>query len=97
MTNPRPDPKQTIKLIEHLKALGFDDEAFRLLHHFQGSMNSFERHARIVTSFHEDGNNHRVRNRLEFVLGSCTNGLPPKGEIFASLARESKRRIPPID
>jgi hypothetical protein len=96
MRNPRPNPKATIDLIERLKTMQFDNDAFRLLHHFHDSIGGFERHARKVTSFVEDGNNHRVHKRLQFVLDSCTNGKPPLGETFASLAEEAMRRIRPI-
>jgi len=95
MANRKPDPKETIKLIERLKELRLDNDTFRLLHHLHASMNGFERYARNVTSFEEDGNNRRVHKRLEFVLDSCANGMPP-GKTFAALAEEAMRRIPPL-
>jgi hypothetical protein len=95
MTNPRPDPNETIKLIERLEALRFVSDGFRLLHHLHASMNGFKSYAGKVTSFQEDGNNHRVHKRLEFVLDSCANGVSP-GKSFAALAEEAMRVIPPI-
>jgi hypothetical protein len=42
----------------------------------------------------EDGNNHRVHQRLMYVLLSCPAG-PPQGKSFEVLADEAFRLIPP--
>lgn len=41
-------------------------------------------------------NNHRVHQRLMYVLLSCQDGVPPKGKNFRALAEEAYRQIPPI-
>jgi hypothetical protein len=96
MTDRRPNPTETVELIERLRKMKFDNDAFRLLHHLHGSMNGFEMYARSVASFQQDGNNHRVHKRLELVLDSCANGTPPPGKTFAALAAEAMCRIPPV-
>jgi hypothetical protein len=96
MIDRRPNPTETIELIERLRRMKFDNDAFRLLQHLHGSMNGFEKYARNVASFQEDGNNHRVHKRMLFVLDSCANGTLPPGKTFAALAEEAMRRIPSI-
>jgi hypothetical protein len=49
-----------------------------------------------VQQFEEEGNNHRVHQRLMYVRSSCTGGAPPKGKSFQALAAEAYRQIPPI-
>jgi hypothetical protein len=96
MTDRRPNPTETIELIERLRKMKFDNDSFGQLHHLHGSMDGFEKYARKVASFQEDGNNHRVHKRMLFVLDSCANGTPPPGKTFAALAEEAMRSIPPI-
>jgi hypothetical protein len=49
-----------------------------------------------VQQFVEDGSNHRVHQRLKFVLLSCPDGAPPKGKSFQALAEEAFKLIPPV-
>ena len=96
MLNAKPDPEETIRLIERLKKLGFENSAFRRLHHLGDSMEGFCNFARKRQSFWVDGNNHRVHKRLEFALESCSTGAPPPGKTFDGLAQEAMRTIPPV-
>lgn len=74
----------------------FDQEAFAALHHMQGRMSTCYGFSKGVQQFRDDGNNHRVHQKLLYVLLSCPDGTPPKGMTFETLAEEAFRLIPPI-
>jgi hypothetical protein len=44
----------------------------------------------------DEGNNHRVHQRLRYVLLSCLNDAQSKGKSFLTLAEEAYQEIPPI-
>ena len=73
---------------------GFGDDAFRRLHPF--SMDGFYNYSKGVHRFRDDATNHRVHQRLTYVLLSCPDGAPPKGKSFLTLAEEVFRLIPPV-
>jgi len=75
---------------------GFGEDAFRRLHHQSGSMAEFYSYSEGVKRFQDDGNNHRVHQRLMYVLLSCHAGAPSKGQSFLTLAVEAFKVIPPI-
>jgi hypothetical protein len=83
------------RTIERLTGMGFKNDAFKTLHHLKGTINTFTNYSR-GRSFILDGNNHRVHQRLTYVLLSCPAGAPPKGKSFQALAKEAFRLIPPI-
>ena len=89
------DPRDGRRTIETLKAMGFGEDAFVQLHHQRGSMARFFSYSEGVQRFEDDGNNHRVHQRLTYVLLSCPNGAPPKGKSFQALAEEAFMLIPP--
>jgi len=89
------DPKDCRRTIDTLQAMGFGKEAFRKLHHLNDTPASFSRFSESVQRFDEDGNNHRVHQRLMYVLLSCPAGTPPKGKSFQTLAEEAYQQIPP--
>lgn len=88
------DPRDCRKTIDTLQRMGFDDEAFRRLH--SDSMDGFYRYSKGVHRFRDDETNHRVHQRLTYVLSGCPAGTLPKGKNFQMLAEEAFRLIPPI-
>ena len=89
-----PNPSDCRRTIDTLPS-GFGEDAFRLLHHQKGSVARFYRYSKGVKQFVDDGNNHRVHQRLTHVLLSCPDGAPPKGKSFQALAEAAFRLIPP--
>lgn len=59
-------------------------------------MAEFFSYTESIRQFMEDGNNHRVHQRVMHVLLSCTDGAPPQGKSFQILAEEAFRLIPPL-
>jgi hypothetical protein len=93
------DPKDCLSTIDALRAIGFFDDggdAFKRLHHQGGSVTRFSSYSRGVGQYEDDDNNHRVHQRLTYVLLSCTNGPPPKEERFLTLTKEAMKLIPPM-
>lgn len=90
------DPKDCLRVIDTLRGMGFGEDAFRRLHHQSGSVARFYSFSEGVQRFRDDKNNHRVHQRLVYVLKSCENGDPPKGKSFLTLAEEAFKLIPPI-
>ncbi len=88
------DPRSTLELLKRLKCLGLDDKAFRRLHHLQGSIAGFGKYCENTQRFREDGNNHRVHQRLRYVLSAYLDCKPPKGKNFERLAIEAMTLIP---
>jgi hypothetical protein len=89
------NPSDCRGAIDALRATGFCNDAFKLLHHQQGSVARFYAYCKSVQQFVEDGNNHRVHQRLKYVVLLCPAGAPPEGETFQTLAKEAFRLIPP--
>jgi len=69
-------------------------DAFMLLH--SDSMDGFYHYSEGVHQFKDDETNHRVHQRLTYVLLSCPDGIPPKGKTFQTLAKEAFKLIPPV-
>jgi hypothetical protein len=88
------DPKDCRRTIDALQAMGFAEDAFRLLHHLNDTAARFYSYSERIERFEEDGNNHRVHQRLMYVLLLCPDGAPPKGKSFQTLAEEAYRQIP---
>jgi hypothetical protein len=92
------DPRDCCRTLDALQALGFGDDAFRRLHHQKDRKSAtFRRFSEGVQRFEEDGNNHRVHQRLRYILLSCPDGTPPKGKSFQTLAEEAYQQIPPTE
>lgn len=89
------DAVDCLRTIKNLQAIGFTDAAFRRLHHQCGGMGEFCRYS-DNRRYKYEGNNHRVHQRLMYVLLSCPDGAPPKGMTFQILADEAFKQIPPI-
>lgn len=90
------DPSDCRTAIDSLRSIGFGEDAFRGLHHQRGSMAEFYTYTESIRQFVEDGNNHRVHQRLIYVLLSCPAGAPSKGKSYQILAEEAYRLIPPV-
>jgi hypothetical protein len=90
------DPRDCRKTIDALEAMGFGEDAFRNLHHMSEKTARFYRYSERIQRFEEDGNNHRVHQRLMYVLLSCPDGAPPSGKSFQRLAEEAYRQIPSV-
>lgn len=93
------DARECRATMEALRKIGFFDDggvAFSRLHHQHGSAMTFYKFSKGVQQYRDDRNNHRVHQRLMFVLLSCPGGALPKGESFQMLAEEAFRLIPPI-
>src|SRR5271170_4856338 len=87
------DPRECRKTMETLRFMGFGEDVFRLLHHQHGSAARFYHYCKSIQQFVQDGNNHRVHQRLTYVLLSCRAGAPPEGKSFPALAEEAFRLI----
>ena len=87
------DPRDCRRLIDTLRGMGLGDKEFRQLHHKPDSITGFDNYCRGVGQFMEDGNNHLVHQRLTYILLSCPDGTPPKGESFQTLAEEARKLI----
>jgi hypothetical protein len=87
------DSRDCRRTIDILRAKGFGEDAFRRLH--SDTMHGFYRFSEGVHRFRDDETNHRVHQRLKYVLLSCPDGAPPKGKSFQTLAEEAYKQIPP--
>ena len=76
--------------------MGFGEDAFGRLHHQHGGAARFYRYSEGVRLFKDDGNNHRVHQRLTYVLLSCSDSAPPMRKSFLTLAEEAFKQISPI-
>jgi hypothetical protein len=97
-----PGPKETIEIIYRLKQLHFDDDedAFWRLHHWRlkarrARLEAFRGYIGEFSSYQLDGDNHRVHQRLSYVLDECHGGSYPPQRTFADLADEAFHKIPP--
>jgi hypothetical protein len=82
--------------IATLRALKFGKDAFMLLHHQNGTDAQFDAYCEGVKQFVDGGNNHRVHQRLRYVLLSRLNDARSEGKDFLILAKEAFQEIPPI-
>jgi hypothetical protein len=91
-------PKRTIDLLDHLCALGFTDDDFRIVHHMPGAtINTHRRYCQGVSTFKPADTNGMVRERLERVLVTFNAGRfmkPAKPGVFRGLAEAAVAEIP---
>lgn len=96
------DPQETIRLLDELERLGFDDKSFALLHHFreQGRRDNIAAHRRYCEratgSFKADFNNARTQLRLKYVLEAYKKLAKHEQTpaVFPRLANEAWEKIP---
>ena len=89
-------PIITVELLDHLVKLGFTDEMFDIVHHFNGE--TIERHRNYCKEhsgvFTVGGTNEQVQQRLQIILNSYVSGGYTKSEVFRYLAHASVVEIP---
>jgi hypothetical protein len=92
------DPQDTLRIIKKLKSFGFEDEEFWLVHQWgrRGRLSAFRKHCNETQRFREDENNHRLHERLAFVLALCEAGALNRGKTFEMLAVEAFHEHPKI-
>jgi hypothetical protein len=90
------EPLKTIELLEQLIDLGFNDEYFDIVHHFEGE--TIEQHQKYCSKhsgrFQSGGTNEQVQRRLKIVLDSFVGGRFENTEVFRFLAHASVKEIP---
>jgi hypothetical protein len=97
------NPLDCLETIGTLKRMKFDSASFELLHRnrrllSRGGMDVFIKYCKDRKRlFRIDATNHRVHQRLRYVLLSCPGGDLPKGKSFQVLAEEAFHVIPPIE
>jgi hypothetical protein len=62
----RPDPKETIEIIDVLMKKGFDEERFK--HHLGDSLICFRTYCSKIQSFRPGGSNHKLALQLRKFL-----------------------------
>jgi hypothetical protein len=91
------DPEQTLRVLDELCKLGFDNEAFCKLHHkreggAKETIKGFRRYCQKTGRFNQGDNNYFVHWRLTALLSARRSG---SSETFENLAEESYMHIPP--
>ena len=91
-------PKETIRLLEELRSLGFTDDDFRIVHHQRAAtIRSMTNYCERIGAFRANDANDRVRERLRLVLSQYKNRGPAGSAapgVFAAFAREAVEEIP---
>lgn len=94
------DPQTTVRLLDELEELGFNNEAFAALHHFkqQGRADTIAEHrAHCIESdsFAEGSVDARVQQRLQLVLAAYQQGGFHSGraEVFRCLAEAAYNEV----
>ncbi len=89
-------PTNTIVLLDRLETLGFTDEFFNIVHHFDGeTIDSHKKYCSDHTGvFKSGGTNEQVQHRLHIVLNSYVSGGFTNPEVFRYLAHASVVEIP---
>jgi hypothetical protein len=92
------DPKETIVLLDGLAALGFSNEAFRILHHSRDTIRGFRKWCLQKSRFARGGSNERVHLRLAYVLKEFIKQerLSGQTQVFMELAQQAMNTIPPL-
>ena len=92
-------PIITVELLDRLVKLGFTDEYFDIVHHFEGE--TIERHRKYCLhhggNFQSGGTNEKVQRRLRIVLNAFVFGGFASSEVFRYLAHASVAEIPYVD
>ena len=89
-------PIVTVELLDRLVTLGFTDENFAIVHHFEGE--PIERHRKYCVDhagkFQSEGTNGAVQRRLRIILCSYVFGGFSRPEAFDSLAHAAVAEVP---
>ena len=93
--------ERTLKLLNELRELRFNDEAFWRLHHFRNPTTAtiarFRAYCERHSEFIPGGENERVHERLDFVLKTYRERghAPGQSKEFIDLAETAFVKIPP--
>ncbi len=96
-------PQRMLQLLDELDALGFNNDDYRLIHHWgeKARISSMVSHCNKLIesggSFRGSHNNECVKRRLEYVLRAYQEGdlsRPAKPGVFRALCLDAKRVIP---
>jgi hypothetical protein len=93
--------KQTIAYLDELQKLGFTDESFSLIHHFQlknekHPISTHRAYCENTDAFQADGNNERVQIRLEMILRYYKTYFAGNPAVFPRLAKAAYCMVPPL-
>lgn len=90
------EPSVTVELLDKLIKLGFTDEFFDIVHHFEGE--TIEQHRKYCNNhaglFQSGGTNEQVQQRLGIVVKSYISGGFTNIEVFRFLAHASVIEVP---
>lgn len=90
------DPIATVHLLEHLVKLGFKNEHFYLVHHFERE--SIKSHCKYCEEhpgqFEPDGTNEKLQRRLRIILNAYVFGGFTSKSVFKALAQASVAEVP---
>jgi len=90
------EPKETVELLDRLVELGFTDEYFDIVHHF--NRETIKRHKQYCSehagNFQSGGANEQVQRRLKMVLNSFVAGGFTNVAVFRYLAHASVAELP---
>ena len=71
MSSVEPDPRDTIRIIDQLVRKGLlDERTFRNMHHFGGSLSTFQKYCSTIRSFQRESKNRRLHEELRALLDS---------------------------
>lgn len=71
MPDRRPDPKDTIRILDRLVERKLLNETqFRDMHHLGGSMTGFRSYCSTIASFRRNGTNQNLHDKLQKMLDS---------------------------
>lgn len=85
----------TVELLQELVELGFTDEFFDIIHHFEGeTINTYLKYCINHSSqFQKGGTNEKLQERLFMVLNSYKGGAFTNTEVFRFLAHASVKEL----
>jgi hypothetical protein len=92
-------PQKTVELLDSLEPLGFDDDAFRIIHHFPEDRHpSIKVHREyccgLSTGLFRTRTNDLVRKRLQIIMDSFEGGKFSNRAVFVKLAEAAVLEIP---
>lgn len=94
-------PAETLRLLDELQSIGFDNQSFSILHHVEDeSLTKYrsycERQQAAGAKFLQNASNEHVQLRLAMVLGAFRGGDFPPGvpAVLECLARAAVAALP---
>ena len=89
-------PAATVELLDRLVQLGFTDELFDIVHHFNGETIAKHRDYCVehTGSFRAGGSNEQVQQRLRIIINAYVFGGFTNTKVFRYLAHASIEEVP---